>query len=258
MACGSGPGHVPDPGPRTCTGCGIPVRLRAEPSDRTGPQPALRDEGMTRGFVWLLDRTPRSPPPGTRPICRVARALVPAAGRSPESGQPRRPRSDDRPGQQLRHDPRSGVHRRLSGPRRQRPSGGEQLAGTDQPLRLQGRRRCAMFLHQRGPDRAGCEAAAGGTRGHVRGRLVTNAVLEAVLGSSTDPSRTATRLGLPPHCADAAGRNWFAPGMETAHPCPEVFAVSRVDVAMLAFSEPRTLFAIIVSGVERARPWVPS
>jgi hypothetical protein len=65
------------------------------------------------------------------------------------------------------------------------------------------------------------------------------------------------RLGLPPKCADAAGKNWFAPGMETAHPCPEVFEVSRMDVARLVLSEPRTLWTVAISGVERARPWVP-
>jgi hypothetical protein len=87
---------------------------------------------------------------------------------------------------------------------------------------------------------------------------ITNTVLEAVLGSSADPHRTASRLGLPPHCADAAGKNWFAPGMETAHPCPEVFALSRASIVSLAFLEPRTVLAVFASGVERARPWVPA
>lgn len=87
---------------------------------------------------------------------------------------------------------------------------------------------------------------------------ITNTVLEAVLGSSADPQRTASRLGLPPHCADAAGKNWFAPGMETAHPCPEVFALSRASIVTLAFLEPRTVLAVFASGVERARPWVPA
>lgn len=104
----------------------------------------------------------------------------------------------------------------------------------------------AQAIHLNSPATAGIARAN-----------ITNTVLEAVLGSSTDPGRTATRLGLPPQCADAAGKNWFAPGMETAHPCPEVFEVSRMDVARLALSEPRTLWTVAFSGVKRARPWVP-
>ena len=86
---------------------------------------------------------------------------------------------------------------------------------------------------------------------------ITNVVFEAVLGSSSAPSRTAAALGLPEHCSAMAGANWFSPGVAQQHPCPEVFEVSRLRIVSLAFSEPDTLARAWGRGLLASRPWIP-
>ncbi len=85
----------------------------------------------------------------------------------------------------------------------------------------------------------------------------TNTFLGAVLGSSSSPSNTTALLGLPAACAEHAGKDWFSPDVEQAHPCPEVFDVSRLALANVVLHEPATIFAVLVRGIDEARPWIP-
>lgn len=98
----------------------------------------------------------------------------------------------------------------------------------------------------------------GNATSDIRKANITNTVLQAVLGSSAAPETTARLLGLPSRCVQHAGKTWFSPGVIESHPCPEVFDVSRVEIAMLFFKDPLTMVNALIRGVENARPWIPA
>lgn len=104
----------------------------------------------------------------------------------------------------------------------------------------------AQWLHMRAPQTVSMNHAN-----------LTNTVLQAILGRSRAPATTAERLGLPVRCAQYAGQNWFSPGFDVKHPCPEVFEVSRIRFLYLAITEPKTIERILFGGIQRARPWIP-
>jgi len=84
----------------------------------------------------------------------------------------------------------------------------------------------------------------------------TNTYLGALLGTSQNPAATAAALGLPASCAEHAGKDWFSPGVEQSHPCPQVFDVSRLALARVLVREPETIGAMLVRGIDETRPWV--
>lgn len=86
-----------------------------------------------------------------------------------------------------------------------------------------------------------------------------NTVFNGVLQASSDPARTAARLGLPPECAALAGRTIFdyARREEWETVCPAVFDVGRVRmVVTLATREPATLARLAVLALDSLDPWV--
>lgn len=85
----------------------------------------------------------------------------------------------------------------------------------------------------------------------------TNVFLGAVLGSSASPAADARVLGLPEACAAHAGEDWFTPGVESAHPCPEVLHTSRRSLVALAVFSPQTVLRVLGEGLARTRPWIP-
>jgi hypothetical protein len=85
----------------------------------------------------------------------------------------------------------------------------------------------------------------------------TNTFLMAVLGSSSDPHTTAQRLHLPRGCGDHAGKHWFTDGLQADHPCPELFASSRLALLRLTIAEPQTLLEVVRRGIPLSRPWIP-
>jgi hypothetical protein len=94
-------------------------------------------------------------------------------------------------------------------------------------------------------------------------RLVnrTSTVLTSLLPLADDPHRTAEALGLPRHCGDAAGVNWYLPPISedrNRHPCPEVGAVSHLRLLALAAAEPALLVRFLDGGFDNIRPWIPS
>lgn len=99
---------------------------------------------------------------------------------------------------------------------------------------------------------------SGMATGDMRKANITNTVLQGVLGSSKSPEATAALLGLPAHCAKHAGKTWFSPGVIENHPCPEVFDVSRLDIAALLLNDPTTIVSVFTGGIDRVRPWIPS
>jgi len=90
---------------------------------------------------------------------------------------------------------------------------------------------------------------------------MTSTVLSSLLPLSDNPTRTARHLGLPNHCGEAAGVNWYLPPIrENAanHPCPEVGRLSHLRLLALAAVEPRLFAAFIGRGIDHLRPWIPS
>lgn len=104
----------------------------------------------------------------------------------------------------------------------------------------------AQVVHLRQPDMT--------SMAHAN---ITNTMFTAVLGQSRDPVATARALGLPDACAQYAGKSWFSPGMQAAHACPEIFAMSRARLVTLAWREPALLLRIAREAMQRTTPWLP-
>lgn len=85
---------------------------------------------------------------------------------------------------------------------------------------------------------------------------LTNTVLGAFLGSSSDPYLTSKQLGLPEKCAAHAGENWFTEGLQANHPCPEALALSRLTIVSLAWRDSQAFFNVFWKGMEQTRPWI--
>lgn len=84
----------------------------------------------------------------------------------------------------------------------------------------------------------------------------TNVYLGAVLPSTSDPYTAAAILGLPRHCADHAGENWYIPGLQDDHPCPELVQVPRLRIFSLILKDPAVLVNMTSTGVRSLRPWI--
>ncbi|MGQ9369735.1 glycan biosynthesis hexose transferase WsfD [Azospirillum sp. ST 5-10] len=82
----------------------------------------------------------------------------------------------------------------------------------------------------------------------------TNTILGAVLPEATEPGEAVALLGLPASCVGAIGVTWYTPGVQDAHPCPEVLGLSRLDLIALFVRQPRTFFGPLARAVDGARP----
>lgn len=92
----------------------------------------------------------------------------------------------------------------------------------------------------------------------MRQANLTNTVLQAVMGSASDPAAMTARLGLPAHCAAHAGKTWFAPDVQARHPCPELFELDRARILAALLASPPTFLRWLHGGVAKARPWIPA
>ena len=84
----------------------------------------------------------------------------------------------------------------------------------------------------------------------------TNVYLGAVLPSASDPYAAAANLGLPRHCVDHAGDNWYTPGLQDNHPCPEVVEVPRLRIFSLIAMDPTVVVNMTSTGLQFIRPWI--
>lgn len=93
----------------------------------------------------------------------------------------------------------------------------------------------------------------------MRHANLTNTVLQAVLGSTPAPDRTAMArdLGLPEACAEHAGKTWFSEGVQTSHPCPALFELGRGQIVAALIANPSTMVSMASAGLRKARPWIP-
>jgi hypothetical protein len=80
----------------------------------------------------------------------------------------------------------------------------------------------------------------------------------AVLPNARDPLRITRELGLPDACAAQSGKSWFSPGMQDKKLCPQVFELTRADLARVLLMHPRLVARVVLAGVPRSRPWIPT
>lgn len=94
----------------------------------------------------------------------------------------------------------------------------------------------------------------------IRHANLTNTVLLTVLGSTEPGEREAMtdKLGLPRHCAAHAGKTWFTEGLQAAHPCPELYELSRARIAAALLASPATLVRMTTEGLHKAQSWIPA
>lgn len=86
----------------------------------------------------------------------------------------------------------------------------------------------------------------------------TNTYLHTVLAASEQPRKLATRLGLPPDCAESAGLSWYSAELhENGHPCPEVFELARYRLLLLPFFDIHSLFQMFGKSGEHLRQVYP-
>ena len=71
----------------------------------------------------------------------------------------------------------------------------------------------------------------------VRFANATNTFLGAVLTAASDRARALQQLGLPSSRQIAIGSDWFTPGLQQNHPCPEVLEVSRLHLLPLFITD---------------------
>ena len=83
----------------------------------------------------------------------------------------------------------------------------------------------------------------------------TDTYLWTVLPSATDANQAANLLGLPSHCVEHQGINWYTPGVQAHHPCPEVLKVSRIRILWLIMKDPQFFITVTRQGLTQLRPW---
>jgi hypothetical protein len=103
----------------------------------------------------------------------------------------------------------------------------------------------------------GANLASAQNRTMAHANLI-NTVFFAVLPNADDPLRITRELGLPDACAAQSGKNWTSPGMQEKALCPQAFELTRVDLARVLLMHPRLIARVVLGGVSRSRPWIPS
>lgn len=84
----------------------------------------------------------------------------------------------------------------------------------------------------------------------------TDTFLWTVLPAATDANQAAKILGLPNSCVEHKGKNWYTPGVQEQHPCPEVLQVSRVRILWLTVNDPHFFITVTRQGLAQLRPWL--
>jgi hypothetical protein len=85
-----------------------------------------------------------------------------------------------------------------------------------------------------------------------------NTVFHALLPHAEDGPQLMRDLGLPAACAEHAGANWFTPGMAEGQLCPEALTLSRRALLRVVLTQPQLTARVVLDGVRRSRPWIPS
>jgi hypothetical protein len=84
----------------------------------------------------------------------------------------------------------------------------------------------------------------------------TDTYLAAVVPNASDVEQAMHVLGLPDHCRDAVGMNWYSKEMRPDHLCPEVADVSRARIIHLSVVDPKFFVAVTSRGIAKLRPWI--
>ncbi len=84
----------------------------------------------------------------------------------------------------------------------------------------------------------------------------SNTLFFTVLPSAPDPVEFAQALGLPAHCGKLAFSSWYLRrATDIARDCPEAYNFSRVRLAMVLATHPRTAFRVLANALEQSRGW---
>lgn len=83
----------------------------------------------------------------------------------------------------------------------------------------------------------------------------TDTYLWTVLPAATDTDRAAEILGLPADCVEHKGKNWYTPGVQEHHPCPDVLKISRVRILWLIIKDPQFFITVTRHALTQLRPW---
>ena len=86
---------------------------------------------------------------------------------------------------------------------------------------------------------------------------LTDTFLGAVLAEAPDKQAALRRVGLPESCMAGIGLNWFSPGLQQNHPCPEIQHLSRARLIPLFVTQPTTFFQPMRKALLGARPLYP-
>ncbi|HET9048424.1 MAG TPA: hypothetical protein VFN29_05640 [Chiayiivirga sp.] len=91
----------------------------------------------------------------------------------------------------------------------------------------------------------------------MRRANISNTVFTAILPHADNPFAMTQALGLPAVCAQYAGYSWFTPGVAEGDICPQVFGVSRIDIARAMLQHPLAAVRIVLDGAGELLPWLP-
>ncbi len=97
----------------------------------------------------------------------------------------------------------------------------------------------------------------GGVLGAIRMANRSDAILGAILPAAPNPQSALEALGLPLHCRSAIGLNWYSPGLQAAHPCPEVRDVGFLRLSVLFLQQPSALLVPLHQTFRYLRPLGP-
>ena len=86
----------------------------------------------------------------------------------------------------------------------------------------------------------------------------TDTFLSAVLPEATDPIAALRTLGLPEKCMEGIGKNWYMPGIQKNHPCPEVKNIKRIRLPKLFITDPSTFIVPMRKAAIGIVPFYPS
>ncbi|MCB9799795.1 MAG: hypothetical protein H6757_03450 [Candidatus Omnitrophica bacterium] len=83
----------------------------------------------------------------------------------------------------------------------------------------------------------------------------TDTFLGAVLEAADDRKGALSILGLSDTCMEGIGKNWYSPGIQQNHPCPQIETLSRVRLFRLFILQPSTFFKPMYKALIRICPF---
>ncbi|MGA7779322.1 MAG: hypothetical protein WCA85_16660 [Paraburkholderia sp.] len=94
-----------------------------------------------------------------------------------------------------------------------------------------------------------------GLQGGIKMANITDTFLGAVLPAAKDPASALATLHLPASCVNGIGKDWYTPGLQENHPCPELRRATRARLIPLFVSQPGTFFGPVSRAIDLARPF---